>query len=290
MSADPQNAVKEPRNIPPYRFARWLDEVGPAKMEYQDYWDSETNEEGKETDVLDGNFARLETYLEEIGSIHDLALCIRALREQFGRRLEGEGIDLAAGNLWAAPHLTALESVRKLYCLEYSQHRLTKQGPALLSHYGVPQDKVELVLGSFYSLRLPDASLDFAFLSAAFHHAERPQELLAEIRRVLKPSGIVIVIGEHRLPVVRAYLKNAAKFVLGRVLPESVQLKRFGKKLQSNGLFPGVHDLFPTEPVMGDHYYTLSEYAKMFADGGFFTKRIRRAGSIYDSYILVKSA
>ena len=272
-----------------YRVTNWLDEAKPAKAEYQDFWDNENNEQGKETDVLDGDFTKLERYLNEIGSIQDLADCIRVLREKFGRQLSGEGIDLAAGNLWAAPHFASIESIRKIYCLEFSKHRLLKHGPALLDHYQVPPDRVELVLGSFYDLRLPDRSMDFVFLAAAFHHADRPKELLAEIRRVLTPSGVVIIIGEHKLPVIRAYLKNAVKFFLTRILPEGVQMKLIEKKLRADRLFPGVHDLFPTDQILGDHYYTPKEYADMFASCGFIAKRVRRANSIFASYILFKA-
>jgi len=44
---------------------------------------------------------------------------------------------------------------------------------------------------------LENNSVDFIFLCQAFHHADDPEKLIYEIRRVLKPDGIVIIIGEH---------------------------------------------------------------------------------------------
>jgi hypothetical protein len=38
--------------------------------------------------------------------------------------------------------------------VEYSVHRLTKLGPALLSHYGAAADDIVLCFGSFEELRI----------------------------------------------------------------------------------------------------------------------------------------
>jgi ubiquinone/menaquinone biosynthesis C-methylase UbiE len=42
----------------------------------------------------------------------------------------------------------------------------------------VPPEKIVLARGTFYDLHLPDGSVDFVLLSQAFHHADRPGELL----------------------------------------------------------------------------------------------------------------
>jgi ubiquinone/menaquinone biosynthesis C-methylase UbiE len=85
---------------------------------------------------------------------------------------------MAAGNLWAVPRLLRLGTVDKIYCLEYSKHRLLQIGPAVLEYYGVPKERVVLALGSFYDLHLKNKSLDFVFMSQAFHHADDPNRLL----------------------------------------------------------------------------------------------------------------
>jgi len=57
-------------------------------------------------------------------------------------------------------------------------------------------------------------SIDFCFCSQAFHHADDPQRLLNEIKRVLKPSGIVLMIGENPVYIfdfIKTYIKNLIK-------------------------------------------------------------------------------
>jgi SAM-dependent methyltransferase len=50
---------------------------------------------------------------------------------------------------------------------------------------------VRFLAGSVYALPFPDASFDAVFAHALFEHLARPADALAEIRRVLRPGGIV---------------------------------------------------------------------------------------------------
>jgi ubiquinone/menaquinone biosynthesis C-methylase UbiE len=45
---------------------------------------------------------------------------------------------------------------------------------------------------SVYDLPLPDASVDTALMVRVFHHLDKPDVALREIRRILKPSGTLI--------------------------------------------------------------------------------------------------
>ncbi|HXQ24446.1 MAG TPA: class I SAM-dependent methyltransferase, partial [Candidatus Acidoferrales bacterium] len=206
-----------------WRVENWLSDSPHRAIEYSEYWNDEQNEQDKAWNILDGDFTKMESYLAQIGLVEDLRECLDACRARRGSGLGGVGIDLAAGNLWAAPHLLGSGDIEKLYCLEFSKHRLLKLGPKVLEHYQVPNDKVVLVYGSFYDLHLADGSVDFALLSAAFHHAEDPNRLLSEIRRVLKPDGVLMVIGEHIVPEPYSlgYLKVCAKHVAKAVIAAS---------------------------------------------------------------------
>lgn len=269
----------------------WLKNDEAGKLEYSDYWNDEEEEKGKEWYVLDGDFSRMEGYLQKTGLPEDLEKCIRILRIGFERQLAGVGIDLAAGNLWAVPHLSSLGKVDKLYCLEYSKHRLLKIGPKVLEHYKVPEEKIILVYGSFYDLHIQDNSLDFAFLSQSFHHAHCPDKLLLEIHRVLKPGGIVIIIGEHVVNWRRLYFKHVVKFFISLFVPE-VALKRLSKRSFStvNKLIPRPSELFPVEPTLGDHHYTIVEYKRLFSRCGFrIVKHLKPIEkSKFQSFILIR--
>ena len=271
---------------------RWLDDSNAKRLKYFDYWNDEKLEQKKAFYLQDGDFLKMENYLQKSCFLENLKKCIRALKTDFKRELEGTGIDLAAGTLWAVPHLLSLEKVDKLYCLEYSKHRLFKIGPKVLEHYNVPLEKVVLVYGNFYDLKLENNSLDFVFLSAAFHHANRSDKLLSEIRRVLKPKGIVIIIGEHIInyhEVYKAYFKHILKFFISLFIPITVQQKLFKKSFCVNKLIPKSSELFSPDSILGDHYYTVKEYKTLFSKYGFKIRHIKpMRKSQFQSFILIK--
>lgn len=272
-----------------WHIQKWISDSDINQIEYSEFWNDEEEEKKKEWYVLDGNFLKMEQYLRKTGLPQDLTLSAKILRTDFNRQLSGTGIDLAAGNLWAAPYILNLGAVDKLYCLEYSQHRLLKIGPAVLDHYGVPKEKLVLVLGSFYDLHIDDNSLDFVFMSQAFHHADKPHRLLAEICRVLKPHGVVIIIGEHIVDYRKAQIKHAIKFLISVLVPERLQKSIFNRTFAVRTLVASSNEIFRPDPILGDHYYTDSEYRSMFSKHGFQMKHLRNDNSQFQSFVLVRN-
>lgn len=263
---------------------RWLSEEAVAGIEYSEYWNDEDAERQKPFHVLDDDFGKLERYLRQVGLPADLQACLSTL----GEPLSGQGIDLAAGTLWAAPLLLDAGPVTRLYCLEYSKHRLLTLGPHMLEHYGVAPERIVLVYGSFYELHLEPASLQFAFLSQAFHHADRPEALLAELHRVLRPGGWVIIVGEHIIRL-RDYVLYAARVAASLALPRSIQRRLLGHELEvRRSLAPRATDVLPTDAVLGDHVYSREEYGRLFDAAGFASRRVRRPRSHYQSFVLTK--
>jgi ubiquinone/menaquinone biosynthesis C-methylase UbiE len=247
----------EPTEVSGFRVEQWLEAQAIAGVPYADYWNDEEIERGKEWNVLEGGFEPMERYLDEVGLVEDLRACVALAEELRGRPLQGIGVDLAAGTLWAAHHLLAAGPVERLYCVEYSRHRLLKLGPVVLERAGVSPEQVVLALGSFYDIRLEEASVDFAFMSQALHHADEPDRLLAELERVLQPDGVVIAIGEH---------------VVG-----------LGWRL-AHAAGHADH----VDAVTGDHYYGVREYARMFDRHGFRYERVRRSGADFQGFVLTR--
>lgn len=284
-------ALAGSRQVGGYRLDCWLDSKSLAGVEYASYWNDEGVEAAKPWNVLDGDFQKLERHLESIGLPADLKDCVRLLEREFGVVLQGTGIDIAAGSCWAARHLLDLVPpgrLEKLYCLDFSLHRLGKLAPHVLAHYSVPPEKVALIVGNIYEIRLPDAALDFVLMSQAFHHADDPERLLREVHRVLKPRGCVVIIGEHIVRPARKYVKHAVKFGISRACPRRLQKKIFGGPLQVRSLLPSLRELLAPDPVTGDHYYTDREYDQMLARG-FEMRRVKRKQSSMQSFVLVKS-
>lgn len=148
--------------------------------------------------------------------------------------------------------------------LEFSYHRIVKIAPLLLEHYKIPEDKVKLILGSFYEIKCPDETMDFVLLSQTFHHAAEAERLLAEIYRVLKKNGVVVIIGEHNCgwkTVTYKMLQRIRDIVLGDLNSERIKLYK-----SSGCLY--------LDAELGDRWYSLGSYRKMFRKNGFKCKRI----------------
>jgi ubiquinone/menaquinone biosynthesis C-methylase UbiE len=60
------------------------------------------------------------------------------------------------------------------------------------------EGRVEFRKGNIQSLPLPDQTLDFAVSSLSLHHWSEPERGLAEIHRVLKPGGQLLLIDMRR--------------------------------------------------------------------------------------------
>jgi SAM-dependent methyltransferase len=270
-----------------YLIENWLNETEINDIEYSSYWNDKRNEIHKEWNILDGNFARMEVYLQKSGLLSDFEKAVHVLKKEFNKSLEGVGIDLGAGNLWAVPHILVSGKIERLYCLEYSRHRLLDLGLRVLEHYQIPSEKVVLVWGSFYDLRLPSESCDFAILSQAFHHADKPDELLKGIRRILKPGGAIVATGEQLLNVNAACMKHFIKFFISRLMPGTMQKKMFGRSFAIKRMIPRLKDLVVVDSILGDHFYPYGVYELLFKKNNFRMKYIKNS-SRRASFILIK--
>jgi SAM-dependent methyltransferase len=84
--------------------------------------------------------------------------------------------------------LSALrESVEYLCGIDYSLE--------MLRHAAAKRCGAGLLRATAQALPLRDASLDLVFCVNAIHHFERFEEFIAEARRLLRPRGMLVVIG-----------------------------------------------------------------------------------------------
>lgn len=254
-------------------------------LPFAGYWNDEAAERAKAWHIGEKGFAPMEAHLASAGLLRQLDQSLQ-VAQAFGLKISGQGADLACGTAWASAHLLRTAPIERMYCIEYSEHRLLKMAPVLLAHYVIPLDKAVLCLGSFYELNLADGSLDFALLSEAFHHADDPRRLLAELRRVLKPRAVVLIIGEHDLGGPwRLRARNAARFVAAR-FPAAAQRRVFGRIVSAEPLFAPIRDLLRPDPVVGDHYYLREDYFSMFSEAGFAAHRFTTQGSRSQGFVL----
>ncbi len=259
----------------------WLSDEELEKIFSSNYWNDEEKEKGKEWYPADGNAGKVlsgahknSTYLTEFESI-------TAFAAGAGFPIRGTGVDLAAGVCWTSALLSKIAAVEKIYALDISKHRILKIAPTILDILKADAQKVVRVIGSFYDIKLPDASVDFCFVSQAFHHAEDPGRLLCEVHRILKPAGFMMITGEKpvfMLDYAKKYVKNIIKMVVPRSL--------LGKGPAVYRLFPRFEELFRPDRELGDHYYRMQDYEHIFQRSGFLLQVNRAPGII--NFIAVK--
>jgi ubiquinone/menaquinone biosynthesis C-methylase UbiE len=151
-------------------------------------------------------------------------------------------------------------------------------GPKVIEHYGLPADKITLALGSFYDIRLPAESVDFAILCQAFHHADDPAALLRQIWKVLRPGGTLIVLGEQVVDwSIARDLMHMARYLAARLLPRALQRGPFhASRGRPASLIARSQDVFPPDPELGDHAYLPRDYRRIFGRCGFSVELLRR--------------
>lgn len=112
-----------------------------------------------------------------------------ALRALIGVRPEDELLDVACGPgsiaLDLAPH------VARVTGLDITPAMLD-QARAAQAQRGIAN--ADWIVGDAAALPFPDAGFDIVSSGAAFHHFEEPERVLAEMARVCRPGGRIVVI------------------------------------------------------------------------------------------------
>jgi len=227
----------------------WLTEDQLKNIYSADYWNDLEAEKKKDWWIVDGNYKKCLAYLKRSGlfeEYNDAEILVKSLPYQNMRIA-----DLAAGIGWTSSLLSKIDSVAEVHSVEISQHRLTELYEHSIRMLNGNENKLHRYIGSFYDLKFEDSSFDVIFFSQAFHHADRPLHLLVECDRILKPGGIIILIGEHYFTFfkkINGFLRNIIK--TGRLETD-------------------FHKIFPTDHDLGDHYYPVSDYRFMFSSMGY---------------------
>ncbi len=268
---------------PQYIHDVWLDDSELEQASTSEYWNAREIERNKASDISGGEFDRMEAHLEKKGKLRHLEDLIADL-EQARLTLHGQGISLGSGTCWLeARLLKAHRGIELLRCMDFSKHRIFELAPLLLDHYGIEQDRAVLCLGSFDDIRIEDGSLDFVILGQAFHHTDKPAELLGEVARILKTNGIVLIYGEHYfspVDVTARVFKHFAKWLLNHRGYRSIA-----------GIMPKWRVLFPGDPDgKGDHHYQETDHQNFFKSAGLRYRRTISPAPKLQGFILQKDS
>ena len=129
-------------------------------------------------------------------------------RQEVLSRVSGEVVEIGAGNGPTLRYLPA--SVARLHAVEPNRHFHTRLRRAAIEH------GLDLVLHDTpgEGLDLPNASMDAAIVSWVLCTVADPDQVLAEVRRVLRPGGRFVFIEHVHAPegsAVRAVQQAVAR-------------------------------------------------------------------------------
>ncbi|MBY0588838.1 class I SAM-dependent methyltransferase [bacterium] len=125
--------------------------------------------------------------------------------------------------------------------------------PKFLEHIEASAKKlgvtnVKTVLGTDYSVELPDASADLVFICDTYHHFEYPARMMHSIHKVLKSGGRVVLIDFIRVP------GKSSEWVMGHV--------RAGQELVEKEIVEcGFHKTSEIKDLLQENYIVVFEKA-----------------------------
>lgn len=255
-----------------YACTQWLADEDVLKIETAAYWnDREAEKKKKQFQVSSDSSAPFEE-IPKYRCISEQAHGLISDLSDKGWSIGGRGVSLASGVCWLeADLLDAYPAISHLTCVELSLHRIFEIAPGILERKKIAPERVTLAAGDIMRTPIEAHSLDFAMICQGFHHVSDPEGLLAEMSRILKPEAPILILGEHYWPL-PVQIDRAARHVVKWAID-------YKGTRQRCSIVPTFTDLFPYDPVKGDHHYRPETYARMFSQAGY--QHIRRASAAY---------
>ena len=164
---------------------------------------------------------------------------IKLINEKIG--IKGRVLDLAGGSGFLTGALSKLENVEEVVMIEISNSSLKHLVPKVIEKINGNKNKIKLIQGSFYNIKLENY-FDFVFIFGALHHASNLRLCTDNINKCLKKGGYLI----SREPTASIY---TPRFAYINDLPR-LTCKKTGK-------------------IRIDHFYRLSEYLTAFNQSNF---------------------
>ena len=175
-------------------------------------------------------------------------------------------MDLGSGGGWLSGHLAKFDKVTSIYALDSSRYFLHKMMPQILRIMQSKAEKVIPIEGLFSPLLLEDNSVDLIVASSVLHHSDNLEQLLREIRRVLKNDGHLIILNEtptsgfrHFGLVTKAYLRIVKDLV-------TMNYKSTSASISSSG--------YLYDPALGDRDYPIWYWKEAIQQAGFLIEKV----------------
>ena len=121
--------------------------------------------------------------------------CLKIIKQVIGKEIHGTILEIGSGTGIYSCLISKLESVKKIYTLDYSKACIEQLLPFVIDQFNLNEKermKIFPVVGSFNNIQLQDNSIDFIVAMGALHHSEDREVTFKEVYRVLKPGGYLI--------------------------------------------------------------------------------------------------
>lgn len=241
-------------------YKEWIDKSEIQNLFSAGYWNSTEEEKEKAWYVSKPEeVGKLFSYIETNGYLKEYETATEWLckNEQSRKRV----LDVAAGVCWTSSLLSKDLDIDYIDAVDFSFHRIHDIAPNVIAGMGGIEEKITRIFGSFYELK-SDEKYDVIFMSQAFHHASRPFHLLKACDEKLRCGGVILLLGEHNITPLRIVRRFLKKLIVGR------------------GFTLDFYEMFPPDPVAGDHYYRKSDYRFIFGSMGYSLEVLRSADTM----------
>lgn len=181
----------------------------------------------------------------------------------YGSLFRGTVLELGAGQGWASGLVKKLVPEARVIATDISEFAIASV-PEWERVWGVQVDGCYACLSE--QTRESDSSVDLVFCFGAAHHFTDMPGTLAEIRRILKPTGAALFLYEPSCP---AYIHPYAKWRVNRIrpaVPEDLIVRSELKRLASKArLQVQIADCFSTvgRPLASALYYGVLSKARL---------------------------
>jgi ubiquinone/menaquinone biosynthesis C-methylase UbiE len=161
-------------------------------------------------------------------------------------------LDLGAGTGWLSAFLSTFPNVEQIDTLDSDRNNLEVMLPQIIERMKGDTSKIHPVLGLFSPLLVPDQQYGLIVASSSIHHAPDLFDIMRELRRVIKPDGVIILLNElpRTFDGYIDYMLHLFYLMLDRVTKKS--MTKYEEKISASGIL--------YDPKLGDIAYASYQY------------------------------
>ena len=178
--------------------------------------------------------------------------------------------DVGGGVGWTSAIMALHPRVSKVFLIEPSDNRRLSN-KYILNHFGVPEEKVESISGTFQNFKLNE-KVDIVVLCASFHHC--PNEFVAQLFKnideclVGNTNNTRVLIANEHIVTYLWILKRLAGYIKNLLL---------GRR---NLMFNSITNIRAPDPYSGEHWRTRKEVDRIINNAGYSSRLFKQQGNL----------